>query len=259
MNSVQSRLRFFRKHVQGLSLREFRRRINDRLPPEAQLSLGTLSNYERPDDQPRTGPRSGSPAAGTGSPAAGAGASAAGAGASGARHRPGPRADFIAALKKAFPQLRLEWLILGDGQPTVVAEELASPGGLEAKARGEGDDGVAFAGAVLERYPDLELLSPEASAMFMAALTRLAMGEREMALDEERLLDLAGDLRWLIFLPLRAWGFDHAPEYRVFSDYAVAALHGLSRLMPATGEGDPICDHAYSVLPRLRRVHSVGF
>ncbi len=197
-----------------MSLRDFRGHVNAELPEHARVSLGTLSNYERE-------------AAGS--------------------SRAGPRSEFLAALKRAFPPLRLEWLILGDGEPTIMAERLAAP------------EEPSFAARVLARYPDLELLSPEASALFMAALTRLAMGEPEMALDEGDLIQLAGDLRWLLLLPVGAWGFRHAPPYRAFSDYAVAMLHALSRLMPESGQGNPIADHAASILPRLRRFRPVGF
>jgi len=231
MDSVQQRLRHFRETVEGLALREFRDRINQQLPDDGGLSLGTLSNYERPSNGKR---------------------------------RPGPRVEFMAALKRAFPEVRLEWLILGDGQPTEVAERLASPDGLEARAEGRDPgagaaDGSRFAARVLARYPDLELLSPEASALFMAALTRLAMGEPAMALDEDQLLELAGDLRWLVLCPLGAWGFQHDPPYRVFSDYAVAMLHALGLLMPANGQGDRVAAYAGSVGPRLRRLYPVGF
>ena len=228
MNTVHTRLRFFRKEIAGHSLREFRERINAELPADAGLSLGTLSNYERSSrDTPR----------------------------------PGPRAEFLAALKGAFPEIRLEWLILGQGQPTVVAERLAAPEGMEARAE-ETDasaGGSPFAARVLAHYPDLELLSPEASALFMAALTRLAMGEPDMALDEAHLLELAGDIRWYLLSPLSSWGFMHDPPYRVFSDYAVALLHGLMRLMPDTGEGDAISEYPASAVPRLRALQKVGF
>jgi len=227
MDTVQSRLRFFRKDVQGLSLRDFRGRVNAELPEHARVSLGTLSNYER-----EAAPGS---------------------------SRAGPRAEFLAALKRAFPPLRLEWLILGDGEPTTIAERLAAPEGLETKAGSSTGEDRSFAVRVLARYPDLELLSPEASALFMAALTRLAMGEPKLALDEGDLIELAGDLRWLLLLPPGAWGFRHAPPYRAFSDYAVAMLHALSQLMPESGEGDPIADHETSILPRLRRFRTVGF
>lgn len=227
MDSVQERLRYFRESVEGLSLRAFRGLINAELPPGARVSLGTLSNYERaPED-------------GVG---------------------PGPRAEFLAALKRAFPQMRLEWLILGEGQPTEIAEELASPEGLETRAEGSPrDPGATFAARVLATYPDLELLSPEASALFMAALTRLATGEPDMALDEGHLLELAGDLRWVLLAPLGMWGFRHSPAYHDFSDYAVAMLHALMELMPASGGGDPITDYEGSLGPELREARPVGF
>ncbi|MCG8468370.1 MAG: hypothetical protein MJB57_09215 [Gemmatimonadetes bacterium] len=228
VNNVQSRLRHFRERVEGLTLREFRARVNSELPEDQRLSLGTLSNYERPSN-------------GT--------------------HRPGPRAEFMAALKRAFPELRLEWLILGDGQPTHMAERLASPDGLEAHAESNDTDreGARFATLVLERYPDLELLSPEASALFMAALTRLAMGEPDMAFDEPQLLELAADLRWFLLAPVGTWGFDHDPPYRVFSDYAVSMLSALMLLMPEPGAGDPVSAYPTSAGPRLRRFHPAGF
>ena len=92
MDTVQSRLKHFREAVLGLSLRELRERVNAELEAEDRLSLGTLSNYERP---------------------------------AGERRRPGPRTEFLGALKRAFPDLRLEWLVLGEGQPTRTTERLA--------------------------------------------------------------------------------------------------------------------------------------
>lgn len=216
-------MRYFRETVKGLSLRELQTRVNQRLGPEEALSLGTISNYERP-------PSGGVP-------------------------RAGPRIEFLVALKRAFPELRLEWLMFGEGQPTEVAERLAAPEGLEAAAAG----GEGFSRRVLARYPDLELLSPEASALFMAALTRLAMGERDAELDEAHLLELAGDLRWLLLAPLAMWGFRHSPPYDAFSDYCVAIIHALMQLMPRPGEGDPIEAYAASLAPRLRADVPVGF
>lgn len=223
VNTVHERLRYFRQTIRGLSLREFRAAINAQLPEEEALSLGTISNYDRPPGDPG--------------------------------RRPGPRVEFLGALKAAFPEVRLEWVMFGDGQPTEIAERLASPEGIEGRV----GPGSSFAARVLERYPDIELLAPEASALFMAALTRLAMGEPEMALDEEQLLELAGDLRWLLLLPLRLWGFRHDPPYDVFSDYSVALLHGLMQLMPQPGRGDAAAEYAPSRGPALRAEFPAGF
>ncbi|MFV1986791.1 MAG: hypothetical protein ACC682_05900 [Gemmatimonadota bacterium] len=223
MNTVQERLRYFRETLRSLSVREFQAAINARLPENEALSLGTISNYERPTPD-------------------------------GSR-RPGPRVEFLAALKEAFPEVRLDWIMFGDGQPTEVAELLASPDGLE--VTGGGLSG--FGARVIERYPDIELLPPEGAALFMAALTRLAMGEPDKALDEDLLLELAGDLRWLLLLPARLWGFRHDPPYEVFSDYTVAMLHALMQLMPPPGAGDRIGEYAGSRTPRLRTEYPVGF
>lgn len=231
VDTVQSRLKYWRVEIKGLSLRELQGRVNGRLPPDQALSLGTVSNYERPPE-PETAAR------------------------------PGPRTEFLVALKRAFPDLRIEWLLFGDGEPTELAQRLATPDGLEAAvgpAAAREPGGGALARRVLERCPDLELLSPEASALFMGALTRYAVGEPNMALAEDELLDLAEDLAWLLFLPVTLWGFDRTPSYDDLSDYAVAMLHALMQLMPARGKGDPIEEHAASAVPRLRRAHPSGF
>jgi hypothetical protein len=209
-----------------MSLREFRDTVNARLPEPARVSLGTINNYERVPAQ-------------------------------GVAARGGPRSDFILALKKAFPELRLDWLVCGAGEPTELAQRLAAPGGLEGVTDETGEDREggapsSFAARILGRYPDLELLAPEASALFMGALTRYAMGEPRMELDEAHLLDLAGDLRWILLLPLQLWGFHRSPGYDELSDYVVAQLHALMLLMPPTGEGDRIRRYQRSLGPRLR-------
>lgn len=226
MNTVQERIHHWRVSVKRISLRELRDIVNAHLPEPARVSLGTINNYERP-------PTTGSSARG------------------------GPRSEFILAFKRAFPELRLDWLVLGEGEPTELAQRLAAPGGLEGEAEGQdtgdgGDGPSGFATRILDGYPDLELLAPEASALFMGALTRYAMGEPRMELDEAHLLELAGDLRWLLLLPLQLWGFRRSPRYDELSDYAVAQLHALMQLMPPTGKGDRIRKYERSLGPRLR-------
>ncbi len=154
VDTVQSRLKYWRVEIKGLSLRELQGRVNGRLPPDQALSLGTVSNYERPPESETAA-------------------------------RPGPRTEFLVALKRAFPDLRIEWLLFGEGEPTELAQRLAAPDGLEAAvgpAAAREPAGGALARRVLARCPDLELLSPEASALFMGALTRYAVGEPKTAL-----------------------------------------------------------------------------
>lgn len=221
--SVQERLRYWRAEMKQLSLREFQAAVNACLAPERRVSLGSVSNYEqRP----------------------------------GAARSASPRAEYVAAVKAAFPEVRLEWLLLGAGEPTSAAERVSEAvGGTEEMEPGE----VGLAGRVRADYPDLALLSPEASALFIGSLTRYAMGEPGLDLTEDRILELAADLRWILFLPAALWGFRHLPEYDRFSAYAVAMLHALMLAMPGPGEGDRIA--AYTTAPnrRLRAVLEVGF
>ena len=80
-----------------------------------------------------------------------------------------------------------------------------------------------------------------------------------MEISEDEILELAADLRWLLFLPLAVWGFDHEPDYETFSNYGVAMLHALMLLMPASGRGDPILLRDDSPMPKLRGTTRVGF
>lgn len=221
IDSVQGRIRHWRESVQGLSLREWRELVNAHLPPAARVSLGTVANYERvPTNGERSAP---------------------------------PRADFLAAIGRAFPEIRLEWLLLGDGEPTRVEARVAELGTPAGRAAAD-----SLGGRVVEAFPDLGFLSPEASALFLGALTRYATGEPRMELSQEQILELAGDLRWLLFLPLRLWGFVHEPDYEAFSSYCVAMLHALIQALPGPGQGDPVGEYPGSLAPRLRTTAPVG-
>lgn len=85
IDSPQRRLRHYRE-LEGLTLREFAAAVNRFLPEIKQVTHATVSNYE-------------------------------------VSTRPGPRVEWLAALKKAFPDLRLEWVATGVGAMTVVGEQ----------------------------------------------------------------------------------------------------------------------------------------
>lgn len=223
MDSVQSRLRRWREEVKRLSVREFHQRVNAHLPPGRRVSLGSVSNYERSGN-----------GRGAGAP---------------------PRADYLAAVKRAFPELRLEWLLLGEGEPTVAGGRVAESAGA---ARGMAAAG-GLGGLLADRLPDLGLLSPEASALFLGALTRYATGDPGMDVGEREILELAEDLRWLLLLPLSLWGFRHEPDYERFSAYSVAMLHALMQAMPGPGRGDPIASYPGFPARELREAAPVGF
>lgn len=222
LDSVQDRLRHWRGEVKALSLRDFQAAVNARLPEDRRVSLGTVSNYEQPPGTPRSAP---------------------------------PRADYVAAVKAAFPEVRLEWLLLGEGTPTATGERVAAAAGTEARETGDGPLG----GLVAAAHPDLALLSPEGSALFLGVLARYAMGEPGLDLSERRIVELASDLRWLLLLPMALWGFRHEPDYEAFSDYSVAMLHALSLLLPGPGEGDPVARYRAAPNRRARKTIQVGF
>lgn len=223
LDSVQERLRHWREEVVRLSVREFHAAVNAHLEGEARVSLGTVSNHEQPPGAPRSTP---------------------------------PRADYLVAVQRAFPELRLDWLLLGEGGASATASRVAAAAGrAESAPSTEGSLG----GRVLEAYPDLALLSPESSALFLGALTRYAMGEPGLELGEEQILELAADLRWLLLLPLSLWGYRHDPDYETFAAYSVAMLHALMLLMPASGAGEPVERYARAPNRALRDRLDVGF
>ena len=67
------------RESQGLSRRELAARVNAELPEGEGLTGQSVGNYER-------------------------------------SNRPPPRADWLAALARAFPDLSLPWLIAGEGE-----------------------------------------------------------------------------------------------------------------------------------------------
>lgn len=85
LETLQGRLRHWREKVVKLTLREVWEAVNTHLPEGESISLATVNNYEAP------------------------------------RHQP-PRTSFLIALKKAFPDLNLEWLLFNTGEPRLSQE-----------------------------------------------------------------------------------------------------------------------------------------
>ena len=77
-DSVNERLRYWRKEVARISQAELAGNVNALLEESDQVAVTTVSNYERSTE---------------------------------------PRASFLAALKRSFPDLNLDWLITGKGNP----------------------------------------------------------------------------------------------------------------------------------------------
>jgi hypothetical protein len=87
--AFSDRFAYVRKEVLRVPLRELTAAVNRHLPPRAQVSISTVNNYE---------------------------------GRGGLKGRE-PRAGFLAALKHAYPQISLEWLVLGLGKAVETAGE----------------------------------------------------------------------------------------------------------------------------------------
>lgn len=76
-DTVQERLKHWRQEVLRISQAELCDRVNGHLPKSHQVSVSTISNYERSTE---------------------------------------PRASFLAALTKTYPELNLDWVVSGNGK-----------------------------------------------------------------------------------------------------------------------------------------------
>jgi hypothetical protein len=83
--TIQERLRYWRRSVIRLSQGKLLEVLKPHLAKEDRIAVSTLSYYER---------------------------------------RIEPRASFLAALKRAFPDLNLDWLLTGQGQPTLSLSQM---------------------------------------------------------------------------------------------------------------------------------------
>jgi len=87
-DTIQGRLKYWLTDVEGVSLRRAHVAVNEQLPEKLRIGLTTMGKYTR-----------------------GEGGDV-----------PGPRAEFLVALKKAFPDLNMAWLLFGRGMPTETSE-----------------------------------------------------------------------------------------------------------------------------------------
>jgi transcriptional regulator with XRE-family HTH domain len=139
--------------------------------------------------------------------------------------------------------VREPWLVLGSGAPTRREGELA-PG----PSRPETGREARLRERILSRYPELAGLPQAERDLFFEALTRYVLtapDAAELAIGRDgsgRILELAGDLLFLLKLPLgpRAWGFrDPEADREAFHHYLTAMLHALELWMEGRGEGRP--------------------
>jgi len=131
--TIVDRLAYWREKVARISLRDLRDAINKHLPPDRQVSHGTVRNYAS------SGPDS--------------------------HTRPSPRVDVVVALKRAFPSVNLAWLFFGHGEP----EKPESSGGPVEPATSEAAErGWVLTTAISDRLDYLSL--PEVVTAVLADL-----------------------------------------------------------------------------------------
>ncbi len=84
-DSVQARLKHWREEIAKLSQAQLCELVNGHLPKGKAVVVSTVSNYERTTE---------------------------------------PRASFLAALKQAYPELNLDWLVSGEGKLVATEQEI---------------------------------------------------------------------------------------------------------------------------------------
>ena len=75
--TIHERLKYWRHEVLGVSQSRLCETVNSHLPAEDRVAVTTVSNYERTTE---------------------------------------PRGSFLGALKKAYPEINLDWLVVGQGK-----------------------------------------------------------------------------------------------------------------------------------------------
>jgi len=205
---LPARLRRWREE-NGLSFRALQARINEHLPSDEQVGVATLSDWERD------------------------GAS-------------GPRAPVLEAMVKAFPDLRLEWLLFGTGEVTKVATDIL-----------EEVDAIEYEGRLVNIpvWASLKDFPSSVRTAFASVLVHmyrsLPDAPDDVNSDEGRaaLVELAVDLQDLLFLPSFCRAFHPRDEPGLASldarqreSFGLAILHALSLLVPGPGAGGPFSD-----------------
>lgn len=203
---IQTRFAQWREQ-EGLTLREVQASVNDHLPETRQIkSSGTISNYEKKESD-----------------------------------KPPPRADFLAALKAAYPTLNVEWMVTGRGEMYDVGDREL----LRAELASEHE---TFA-----RLPDA------AQDLLMDTLTRWAAfakrpSEGSEPWGEGRTVEAAGDLLFLLELPARSVREGRFETEEAWESYLLAVLQAIRLALPEPGDREAQVDLQDGLARMLRRV-----
>lgn len=232
---LPQRLRTWREGKPDLSLRRLQALLNQVLPKEQRVSFNTLANYEKPGS-------------------------------------PGPRAEVVGALKDLYPNLRLEWLLQGDGLPTVEEQEELERLNREFPVSKPPDPHAELGTQLRQQCSDFNLLSVTAQRLFVDVLVRYIMTasdsstetvtEREMEGRWTEILDLARGLLAYVRLPWHplSWGFvnlESRTHERQVDQYVIAVLNALDGLLVERGKGAPMDRSESSLLRKVTQLEDV--
>lgn len=156
----------------------------------------------------------------------------------------------------AVLDVRIEWLVLGSGQPTSRAELL-----IRDLRRGETSFDSSLRELIWHAEPELRQFRAPTQEQFVHVLTRYVLsasnGRDAVGSEEGRkaIVELASDLLFLILLPINrsSWGFERVglpgKERDVF---AGSVLLALDMLIPGPGQGRSIEAARESLIRKLR-------
>lgn len=190
---IQARFGQWRER-EGLSLREVMEAVNEHLPPGRRIrTKSTISNYEKT-----------------------------------ASDKPPPRADFLAALKEAFPTLNVDWIITGRRSMYALQE-----------GRQE------YREMLREKVPAYAAFPESVQELFRDTLTRYIAGSRmpwPKGDPETFTVEVAKDVLFLVNLPAKAVRDAPFGSERVWETYLLAMLQAVRIALPRRGEGDARTD-----------------
>lgn len=208
-DTLRGRLAHWRIQVVDLSYREFARRVNAELEEAGAdpVHYVTFSDWEKGDRDPRLRP------------------------------------EVVRALLAAFPSMRLRWLLLGDGKPTLDRDELARKFAPE-----EGDEDATLRRRIATEHRKFNTLSPATQELFLECLADYvstapdAGGLATTEEGRERIIHLAGRLLFLLDFVSQSWAMALPQDRRPgqYAEFATGFLNSIRMLMADEGEGTEI-------------------
>ncbi len=200
-DSVQARLKHWREEIAKVSQAQLCELVNRHLPKGKGVVVSTVSNYERTTE---------------------------------------PRASFLAALKHAYPELNLDWLVSGEGKLVAAEQEIAEVlRTLQSEGRSALGQLVQQPG--LQRFRTL----PEPAAhVVLAFLQEVKLSTPEYRKENQRpWREFLQRFTPIFFEPLQAprnFATKEALSEHETTTYAVSLVATLRPLVPSFRSHDPM-------------------